>query len=148
MLIWKWIPAEKMWRMSLLSSKPAFDLDEDTRVVQLPGGGCALLSKAGVRLNGMPCLPFQVLGDRDEIFTRNHVYSFTAESPAEVVPFKVNERRMRCTRCLGWLKYGDPVLKCPRCGAHHHAEHWTYAPGCPKCVYPTAGLLSIPDPLE
>ena len=148
MMMWQWAPVKKMWQASVVSAKRAFELDEAARVLPLPGGGCALLAAAGVRLNGIPCLPIQVLADRDEIFTRNNTYYFSAESPAEAVPFQAGGRRMRCARCLGWLMDGDAILKCPRCGAHHHAEHWPYAPGCQKCGYPTAGLLWVPEPLE
>ena len=148
MIMWKWVSVEKMWRMSLLSASAAVDLDETAQVVPVSSGGCALLSRTGVRINGIPCLPIQVLADRDEIFARKNTYYFSAESPAEAVTFKACGRKMRCARCLGWLVDGDAILQCPRCNAHHHAEHWTYAPGCQKCGYPTAGLLWVPEPLE
>jgi len=128
-------------------SANAVDLDAVARLVRIPGGGSALLAPITVRLNGVPCLPIQILRDRDEISTPHHLYCFTTATAAAVT-FTGGCGKMRCARCLGQLIDGESIVECPRCRAHHHADHWKYGPGCQKCNYPTTGPSWIPEAME
>lgn len=153
MMWWHWDKDDKCWRATLVPPRAAFDVGHRSRV--LPFGGAhhwaLLTTDPSATVNGRACLPFEVLNDRDEISLAGERFSLSEQSPAEVVAFdaKTNAtKKLRCPRCLSGLVDRDQIVRCPRCGAHHHASCWSYDAQCQKCGLPTSASAWIPDPLN
>ena len=70
MLIWQWNSDRKEWEASPIGPEGAALAGGFARLVHLAQGGCALLSRGGVSVNGVAALPLVVLADRDEIQLR------------------------------------------------------------------------------
>ena len=148
MIWWRWDEKEKCWRPTLVPPAAAIDVGAMARLIPAGTRRWALLASGGVTVNGRPCLPMEILEDRDEVCVAGERYSFGALSPPEVITIGGDDRRIRCARCLDRLRDGDPVVRCPRCRAHHHASCWRYDVHCQKCECPTDGALWTPDSLN
>lgn len=149
MIWWRWDDHGKCWRPTLVPPDVPYRLGDDARLIPVPGSRrWALLVGNGARVNGLPCLPFEVLDHRDEVRIAGGRYCFSAQTPAEEVAFVDQNKKIRCTRCLGHLANGDRIVRCPRCRAHHHAACWTYDTRCQKCPAATDDALWVPESLN
>ena len=115
-------------------------------------------SGSGVRVNGLG-LPtgIRLLEDRDEVVVgAENRFVFSAETIAEVRPFRAGAEEINCALCTGLLEEGEDSVKCPGCGAVYHeiAEGpkprrcFTYAPQCKFCKHSTelgGGFKWMPD---
>lgn len=145
---WSWDKEARCWRSSLVHANAPFGVNGHARLIPLNGTRrWALLARDGVRVNGRPCLPIQILGDRDEIAIDEEHFCLSLQSPPAVVEFRANTKNIRCARCLGRLKDGDEIVRCPGCGAHHHGACWTYDARCQQCTFRTDGSAWVPDPV-
>ena len=146
---WSWDKDGGCWRPKLVPPDAPFGVNGRATLFPLNGARrWALLARAGARVNGVPCLPIRILADRDEVAIAGEHFCFSMQSPPEVVGFRGVTKRIRCARCLGRLGDGDQIVRCPGCGAHHHAPCWTYDTHCQKCEFPTDGTSWVPDPLN
>jgi hypothetical protein len=145
---WHWDNEGNSWQPAILGRNAPFSVGDAAEVVPVPGTRhWALLAHHGAKVNGLPCLPIEVLADRDEVHIEREHYCFSAQAPPEVVTFD-GRKAVRCARCLGRLAGGDQVVRCSGCLAHHHASCWTYHVRCQKCESPTDGRLWVPDVLN
>jgi hypothetical protein len=148
MIWWRWDDDGQCWRPTLVPPAPHV-LDSAATLIPLSGARrWALLVRGDARVNGRPCLPFEILDHQDEVRIAGERYCFSAQSPAEVVTFADGNTRIRCARCLGRLADGDRIVRCPDCGAHHHQSCWTYDTRCQKCPSSTADAMWVPEPLN
>ena len=148
MIWWRWDDKGKCWQASLVPSEAPFRVSDEARLIPVNGTRrWALLAGDGARVNGLPCLPIEILDDRDEVCIAGQRYLFCGQSPPEVVTFS-SDKKIRCARCLGRLVEGDQIVRCPRCRAHHHAPCWPYDARCQKCTFPTDGPPWVPEPLN
>jgi hypothetical protein len=145
---WRWDENDKCWRPTLVPSESAFRVSDEAQLIPVGARGWALLAADGVKVNGLPCLPIEILVDRDEVYVAGAHYCFSQLSPPEVVAFVSDKKSIRCARCLERLVDGDQIVRCPSCRAHHHATCWTYDARCQKCPLPTDGAVWIPDSLN
>lgn len=113
-------------------------------------------AETAVRVNGVPvAIGIRVVRDRDEIRVPGEPRAFfSAETPAEVVPFPEAKRGLNCQRCMQVIEPGTPAVKCPGCGAWHHQNQklncWTYNEVCANGEHPTdleAGFCWTPEEL-
>jgi hypothetical protein len=123
--------------------------DGTARALPVVGGGCALLVRCGVRVNGESPLPLQVLVNRAEIRVAGRTFYATDDAPPEPDVFHDVGRRVNCARCQGTLVEGDAVVRCPsgscRAFAHQACWFWEQAPGCQKCGHPPGELGWQPE---
>jgi hypothetical protein len=150
MIWWQWDDDGKCWRPTLVPPHGPWHLAERTAVV-IPVTGTrrwALLAHDDAKVNGLPCLPFEVLDDQDEVRIAGKQYCFSSQTPAEVVAFVDENKNIRCARCLGRLVEGDRIIRCPGCRAHHHASCWSYDTKCQKCPSRTDDILWVPESLN
>ena len=146
MIWWRWDDDGMCWRPSLVPPDSAFSIGDTARLIPVAGARrWALLAGDDARVNGLPCLPLEILDDHDEVRIAGERYYFSAQSPPEVVTFADETKKVRCARCLGRLAGGDQIVRCPGCRAHHHAGCWTYDTRCQKCATPTDGRLWVPE---
>lgn len=149
MVWWRWDDESRCWRPTLVTLDAPFRVSDFARLIPLTGTRrWALLAGRGARVNGLPCLPMEILDDRDEVYIAGECYYFSAQSPPEVVTCAGDKKKIRCARCLGRLVDGDQIVRCPGCRAHHHASCWTYDVRCQKCPFPTDGRLWVPNSLN
>lgn len=149
MLWWQWDDEARCWRPTLVRPAVSLHLNGHARLVPLSDARrWALLASDGATVNGVPCLPLEVLDDRDEVSIAGARYVFSAHAPAEVAAFASEGKTIRCARCLGLLVDGDQVVRCPACRAHHHASCWSSGARCQKCPLLTDGALWVPGPLN
>jgi len=127
------------WEAAPLPAKGSFALGEEAEVAMLRGGGCVLLARSPARVNGSPCLPLTVLGDRDEIRVGGREYYISTESCATVTEFVAGEKKVCCARCKAEVTGGERIALCPYCGSAHHEECWSYGPLCASCPQSTTG---------
>jgi len=148
MTIWQWNGDRKEWEGSPVGPEGAALAGGRARVVHLPQGGCALLSRGGASVNGVAPLPLMVLADRDEIQLRGSIYYFAGDGIAEAAPFRAQGKKIRCARCQGVLEENAMTVRCPACRTHHHENCWRYAqaPGCQKCKHPAERFAWVPEP--
>jgi hypothetical protein len=149
MMWWRWDDEASCWQPTLVPPTGPFEVSRGARLIPVRSGRrWALLADSTARVNGLPCLPLEVLDDRDEIRVSGEHFVFSTHSPPEVVSVTDSTRKMRCARCLGGLVEGDPIVRCPNCRAHHHASCWTYDVRCQKCSCPADGAPWVPPPLN
>lgn len=145
MVLWGWDGEAARMRPADIEANVPIDIDGVARLLPLPPGRrCALLARESVRVNGIRCLPLQILRDRDEIRVGNKIFYFSMDSIPRVSRVHVN-RTVRCARCLGCLATGDEVVRCPGCQAHHHPDCWRLGPGCQKCQHAADAVSWTPD---
>ena len=149
MIWWRWNVEGTCWQPTLVPPDAPFRVGDEARLIPVSGTRrWALLARDGAKVNGLPCLPFEILEHQDEVRIAGERYCFSAQTAAEVVTFVGTHKKIRCARCLGRLADGAPIVRCPRCGAHHHAPCWTYDTRCQKCPSPTDEALWIPESLN
>jgi hypothetical protein len=147
-MLWQWDKEKRRWRALQLPADTPMGVPGGAQFIPLARGRqWALLARNGAKVNGLPCLPLEILEDRDEVRIDGEHYCFSAQATAAVVSFGPAPRRIRCARCLGRLAAGDRIVLCPRCSAHHHASCWTYDARCQKCPCPTTHTAWMPDDL-
>jgi hypothetical protein len=145
MLLWQSDDAEQRWRSAPIPVDTPVDLAPVARLVRAAAvRGCVLLARDGVRVNGMRCLPLQVLHDRDEICAAGKRFYFSVDALPEVSVFR-SHKTVRCARCLGLLADGEQVVRCPGCSAHHHPGCWDHGGSCQKCRRSASGVAWTPD---
>jgi hypothetical protein len=145
MIWWSWDEEAQAWRAATPAPGEAFDAGSHLRLVQVRAGRWALLARLNARVNGRPCLPLHILADRDEVAVAGGRFCISLQSQPALVSFRAGSRKVRCARCLDQLCESDQAVKCPRCGAHHHAPCWTYDTRCQKCEFPTDGTWWTPE---
>ena len=153
MMWWRWNEDDKCWQPTLVPPRAPFSVNDHARLIPINDARhWALLSAgAAASVNGRPCLPIEILDDRDEVRLAGEHFCLSTESPAEVVAFDTAtsaRKTIRCARCQGDLVEGDPIVRCARCRAHHHASCWSYDTRCLKCGLPTSGAPWAPEPLN
>jgi hypothetical protein len=146
---WRWDKEERCWKETAVSPSASFRVDAEACLISVGRGQqWALLSGPRATVNGLPCLPLEILPDRDEVSIAGEHYCFSEHAAATALAFAGDHRRIRCARCLGRLVDGDQIVRCPRCRAHYHAtECWTYDARCQKCSCPTTHAAWVPDDL-
>lgn len=120
------------------------------RLIHLPRGGCALLSRGGAVVNGLRPLPLVILSDRDEIQCGGRTFYFANDAAAAPAAFVSQGRDLRCARCQSPMRDGEMSVQCPACHAHHHEACWNYerSPGCQLCQHPVAQFAWRPEQLS
>ncbi len=90
-----------------------------------------------VHINGCVVVAgLAVLRHRDEITIGDHfVAYFSSETPPEVAPLSAGSSGpVPCARCTRVIDVASPAVRCPLCGAAHHAavdrQCWGYAETC------------------
>ena len=112
-------------------------------------------SDSQLRVNGLPvdALGMRILTHKDEVSLKSlgSVF-FSAEKPAEVVPFPGAGRTIFCGRCRQEIKPGSSAVRCPGCGVWHDQSEeltcWRYSETCSCCPHPTiveAGFAWTPE---
>jgi hypothetical protein len=97
-----------------------------------------------IRVNGRAVMTgLRVLDDRDEIRTEDGTRRyFSAEMPATIEAFPVQERPVFCGRCRQQIDAGSPVVRCPSCSVWYNQSAelpcWAYSDKCTFCGQATA----------
>ena len=114
--------------------------------------GCALV------VNGYRPLGVAVLEERDEIIAHGEVLYFGERSRTSQMRFEESDESVGCARCKQPLCSDDLVIRCPACGAFHHAGAiasseeerlcWTYDARCGACERPRDEMLWAPEERE
>jgi hypothetical protein len=150
---WRWNNEEKFWQPTLVPPDAAFVVGDHTRL--LPVGSARhwalLTADAAATVNGRPCLPIEILDDRDEVRLTGDHFCLSTHSPADPLAFSAAtaaNRNVRCARCQSDLLEGDRVVRCGHCRAYHHASCESYDARCQKCGLPMSGPAWMPDPVS
>lgn len=152
MMWWRWNSDQKCWQPTLVPPDAAFVVSDHTRLLPVSSGRhwALLTADRAASVNGRPCLPIEILDDRDEVRLDGEHFCLSTQSPADVVAFDAapNAKKICCAKCLSHLAHGDRIVRCPNCHSHHHASCWSCDSRCLKCGLPTSGALWAPDPLN
>lgn len=152
MTLWIWDRSTHAWMPRSLPADRPYRLGSLTTLIPLVDGGCAVVTRERLRVNGELVLPLRVLEDRDELQRPGDLPCYVSiDDVPEVAPYSGSPADARCARCGSVLVPGAPSIRCPRCLCIVHATEtlpcWTYAPVCPACPQPTSGRSWEPEPL-
>jgi hypothetical protein len=152
MLVWIWNGSTHAWMPGPLPADRPYPLGASTTLIPLAHGGCAVLTRERLRVNGELVLPLRVLEDRDEVQRPGDLpFYVSIDDVPEVAPYSGGPEECRCARCGSLLVPGSPSIRCPRCLCVVHATEtlrcWEFAPVCPACPQPTSGRSWEPEPL-